>query len=418
MGDAELPALVWRRRKAAQLVKALALAPDHALHREQVHDILWPELPPAAAANNLRQTLYVARRSLQSLPLDPAVLLQTHDERVHLYPAGRISIDVEAFESAARAARQSADPELYWTAIDRYTGPLLPDDRYEDWTVSRREGLNATYLTLLDEVATLHEARGDSSLAVAALRRIIEAEPGDEAAHVRLMRLYTLTGRRPLALRQYRQLVLALAHELDASPDPATQKLFEEIKRGSLPSAPARPANGQGTAPAPEGRIAANNLPHALSSFIGREHEVEELSRLVAEHRLVTLTGPGCVGKTRLALEVGWKAVSLHRDGVWFVDLTPLTDPALLPQTVADALDIQLPERLAPLPALIACLQEQDLLLILDNCEHLVADCAQFVGTLLTNCAEVRVLATSREALRLRGGHPWLVPPLPLPEPG
>ena len=415
-GDAELPGIVWRSRKAAQLVKALALAPDHALHREQLHETLWPELPPAAAANNLRQTLHITRRCLQTLPIDPSAHLRTHDERVHLAPDGCVWIDVEAFEAAARDAQRADDPAVCWAAIDRYVGPLLPDDRYEDWVALRREALTATYLTLLDDVARLHEAGGEYSPARSALRRIIEVEPTDEAAHRRLMRLYTLTGRRQLALRQYRQLVHALACDLDATPEPATQELFEEIKRGNLSPEPEELASdGRGAIRIPEAHPVVTNLPHALSSFIGREREVAELCRLIDTHRLVTLTGPGGAGKTRLAVEVGWKQVSGHRDGVWFVDLTALIDPTLLAQTIADALNIHLGDRQASLEALISQLQERDVLLILDNCEHLIAACAHLVGTLLNACAGVRVLATSREALRLRGGHPWLVPSLPLP---
>ncbi|HEX7103965.1 MAG TPA: tetratricopeptide repeat protein [Nitrolancea sp.] len=416
-GNVELPGMAWRSRKAAQLVKALALAPDHALHREQIHETLWPELTPAAAANNLRQTLHVARRCLHMLPLDPSAFLKMRDERVHLYASDNLWIDVEAFEAAARDARHADDPAVYWAAIDRYTGPLLPEDLYEDWAASRREALFATYLSLLDEVARLHEARDECSAAIAALRRIIELEPVDEASHVRLIRLYAQTGRRPLALRQYQQLVVALARDLDATPEPATQELYEAISRGGPSLESHGLADEHRAIRVPKARPSMTNLPHALSSFIGREREVNELCRLIEAHRLVTLTGPGCVGKTRLALEVGWKEVNRHRDGVWFVDLTALTDPTLLAQTVADALGIHLGDRQAPLAALISRLQERDLLLILDNCEHLIAACAHLVGTLLNACASVRVLATSREALRLRGGHPWLVPSLPLPEP-
>jgi predicted ATPase/DNA-binding SARP family transcriptional activator/DNA-binding CsgD family transcriptional regulator len=410
--------MTWRSRKAAQLVKVLALAPDHALHREQIHETLWPELAPAAASNNLRQTPHVARRSLQMLPLDPSELLKMRDERVHLFPSGHVWTDVAAFEAAARDARHVDDPAVYWSAIDRYTGPLLPDDPYEDWAAARRETLFSTYLSLLDDVARLHDARDECSEAIAALRRITDLEPVDEAAQVRLIQLYARTGRRALALRQYQQLVFALARDLDATPEPATQELFEAINRGGISLESAGSADEQRAIRVPEARPAPTNLPHALSSFIGREREIDEVCRLITAHRLVTLTGPGCVGKTRLALEVGWRQAGRHRDGVWFVDLTALTDPTLLTQTIADALGIQLAGRLAPLPELSARLRDRSLLLILDNCEHLITECANVAGVLLANCAEVRVLATSREALRLRGGHPWLVPSLPIPEPG
>jgi len=414
-GPVELSGETWRSRKAAQLVKVLALAPNHALHREQLVDLLWPDLAPAAAANNLRQTLHVARGHLQQLPIDRSSLLRVRDERVALYPIESLEVDVEAFEAAARAVRGADDPGAYWAAIDRYRGPLLPDDPYEDWAASRREALNATYLGLLDDVARLHEEAGAYSSALAALRRLVELEPAHEDAQVRMMRLYALSGRRSQALRQYRQLAQALERDLDAAPEPATQALFERIKRGEMSSGPAEPVVDNLTNRAEEDRPSPGNLPYSLSSFIGREREVAEICRLIASHRLVTLTGPGGVGKTRLALEVGWKQTNRHRDGVWFVDLTGLTNPALLAQTVADALGIQLSGLEAPLALLIGRLSGRELLLIFDNCEHLIADCARFAGALLASCPKLRVLATSRESLRVGGGHPWVVPALPLP---
>ena len=414
-GDVELPGAAWRSRKAAQLVKVLTLAPDHALHRERLHETLWPELDHTAAANNLRQTLHVARRVLRPLPIDASALLQLQGERVRLYPSERLWADVRAFEAAAHAARRADEPTAHWEAIDHYAGPLLPDDLYEDWATARREALAATHLALLHDAAALHEARGEHSAALAALRAITEVEPADEAAHVRLMRLYALTGRRPLALRQYRQLAHALARELDATPEPATQELFEAIRRGDLAASPGR---SHQDAPSPAAIRPATNLPHALSSFIGRERDVAEITRLMADHRLVTLTGPGGAGKTRLAVEVGWRQVYDRPDGVWLVELAALTDATLVAQTVADALGIQVPGGADPLAILVARLRDRAPLLILDNCEHLIGACADLVETLLHACPAVRVLATSRDAVRVHGGRPWRVPPLPLPEIG
>ncbi len=416
-GDRSVPDARWRSRKAAHLVKLLALAPDHALHREQLFEALWPDRP-STASNNLRQTIFVARRQLQTLRLDPALLLSSQGDRVRLYPTERLWVDAEAFESAAHDARLSVDPACYWSAIERYTGPLLPEDRYEDWTSARRETLASIYLSLLDDVAQLHEACGEISSAIAALRQITELEPGDEAAHVRLMRIYALSGRRPLALRQYEQLTHALARDLDASPALETQQLFEAIKSGSYPEPDSAQENTASSFEPAISPATVTNLPHALSSFVGRKRDADGVNQIVGDHRLVTLTGPGGSGKTRLALEVGWRVLGEQSIPVWFVELAGLNDPSLIAATIASVLGVRLDSGPDSVTTLVNRLRDQSLLLILDNCEHLIAACAEVVQTLLTNCPDVRVLATSRQALHIHGEHPWLVPPLPLPQPG
>lgn len=411
--ERELGARDWRSRRASRVVKLLALAPGHALHREQLCDQLWPEADPEDAANNLRQALHIARRTLRALPLSADQLLRSQDERIYLYPTERLWIDAEDFESAARAAHSATDPAVYWSAIERYSGALLPDDPYEDWAAARRESLASRYVSLLERVAGLHEERGEYPQAIAALRRLVAAEPASEAGHVRLMGLYARTGQRPLALRQYQRLADALARELDLAPEPATQELARAIAHGRFPRRPgdAAPIARSATPKTPP----LTNLPHPLTSFVGREQEVDQIDRWLRNHRLVTLTGPGGMGKTRLALEAARRLVEHYPDGVWLVELAALADPALVPQAVADVLGIQIEGSHSPAATLIAALRDQAMLLVLDNCEHLIAACAELAGMLLGACPAIHVLATSREALGLPGEHRWPVPSLPLP---
>ncbi len=159
-----------------------------------------------------------------------------------------------------------------------------------------------------------------------------------------------------------------------------------------------------------------NNLPRQLTGFVGRKHEIEEVRRLLSSSRLLTLTGAGGVGKTRLALRVAEEMLEEYRDGVWLVDLAALSDPALVTQTVASAVGIrEMPGR--PLLAtLLDSLERKRHLLILDNCEHLVSACAHFAEAVLRRCPEVRILATSREPLAVSGETTWIVPPLSFPD--
>jgi predicted ATPase/two-component SAPR family response regulator len=164
-------------------------------------------------------------------------------------------------------------------------------------------------------------------------------------------------------------------------------------------------------------RLSPNNLPLQLTSFVGREREIAEVKDLLADQRLLTLTGPGGCGKTRLALKVASDLAERFEDGVWLVELASLSDPALVPQTVAFALGIrEQPGRLLT-DTLSEYLELKKILLVLDNCEHLVEACARLAEALLRSCPNLRILATSREALGITGETGWLVPSLSLPDP-
>jgi predicted ATPase/DNA-binding CsgD family transcriptional regulator len=161
--------------------------------------------------------------------------------------------------------------------------------------------------------------------------------------------------------------------------------------------------------------VATGSLPSPLSSFVGREKEVAEVRRLLETTRLLTLTGAGGVGKTRLALRVAAEVAAGYTHGVWLVDLAPLAEPALVPKAVASALDVhEQPHRLL-VDTLADALRRRDLLLVLDNCEHLIQACAELVGALLPICSRLHVLTTSRQATRIAGETAWWVPSLQLP---
>ncbi|MGH2389011.1 MAG: ATP-binding protein, partial [Chloroflexota bacterium] len=176
-----------------------------------------------------------------------------------------------------------------------------------------------------------------------------------------------------------------------------------------------------GSVVAPPPRHALNprhNLPRALSSLVGREAERREVPALLGEARLVTLTGSGGVGKTRLALAVAGELVDHYPDGVWLVELAAQAEPVLVPGAVAAALDVrEEPGRLLT-ATLQDSLRDRRLLLVLDNCEHLVAACADLAAALLRACPGLRILATSREGLQVSGECLWRVPSLTVPDPG
>jgi len=311
---ASVPDSAWRLRKARELVKLLALADGHRLHREQAMDALWPDRSPDSAANNLNQAVHAARRALgpDAITLVDGVL------RLAAY------VDVEAFEEAAAGALRERTAQACQSALPLYGGELLPENRYDDWASIERERL-----------ADLHA----------------------EVEHL----LAELGGARP----------------------------------GLRP------------------------LPVETSTFVGREHELGELEALLAHTRLLTLTGAGGVGKTRLALELVRVRGAAYEGGVLFVELDSVTDGALVPGAVAEALDLQALRGEAPavLAALLAELEPLELLLVLDNCEHLIGAAASLVDSLLRGTPRLTVLATSREPLRVPGEVVFRVPSLGIPDP-
>src|SRR5215217_1662787 len=231
----------WRLRKARSLLKLLALAPGHSLHREQVMETLWPGVGMHKASNNLHQIVRALRRALEPSALSTSSaaacsgFLLLRDEQLSLFPDSPLWVDVEAFEQAAATARHAMEPQAFRAAIDLYAGELLPQDRYEPWVEQRRAQLRELYLSLLLELGALYEEREEFGEAIEALSTIVAEEPTHDGAQVGLMRLYARSGRRREALSQYEHLREALYKEFGTEPEAATRRLQQEIWAGTFP---------------------------------------------------------------------------------------------------------------------------------------------------------------------------------------
>ena len=234
--DREVEERHFTRRKAAMLVKLLALQPHHQLHREQVMEFLWPDLELEAAANNLHKSIHAARRTLEPKLKSGADshFILAHGQQIHLRAPGRLWIDAEAFEQAASLALKSSDTQAYEDALALYEGDLLIEDPYEDWTSVRRESLRALRRDLLVKLARLYESKGEHERSIERLKEIVALDPSNEDAHRQLMRLYALAGNRQQAMHQYQQCLEDLRRELDAEPEQATIKLHEQIISGRI----------------------------------------------------------------------------------------------------------------------------------------------------------------------------------------
>jgi predicted ATPase/DNA-binding SARP family transcriptional activator/DNA-binding CsgD family transcriptional regulator len=414
----------WHLRKSRSLLKVLALSSGHRLHREQAMELLWPDLHQEAALNNLHYALHVARRTLEPTALasssaDTSRYLRLQSEQLTLCPDSPLWVDVEAFEEAANTARHSLEPAAFRAAIDLYSGELLPDDRYEPWAEERRAELRELYLSLLLELATLYEERNEFELGIEALSRVVAQESTHEEAHVGIMGLQALSGRRREALSRYERLRDALLKKFGREPEAATTRLQQEIWTGTFPPADSPAAEGfppEEDPITPARAARRHNLPQQRTSFIGRERERLEVKRLLAMTRLLTLTGAGGCGKTRLALKVARDLVGAYPGGAWLVDLAPLSEAELVPQAVAQALGVYEQPGRALVETLGDALRSRNSLLVVDNCEHLVEAVVDLVDALLDSCPGLRILATSREPLNSAGEVTWVVPSLTVPD--
>ncbi|GGV20618.1 hypothetical protein GCM10010260_70770 [Streptomyces filipinensis] len=404
VADRPVAAGAWRLRKARSVVKLLCLSPGHRLHRERLYDLLWPGLDRPAAANNLHQALHSVRRALASAGASGDVVV-LRDDMVLLGPDGGVDIDLDAFDEAARRALADGATADYRAALALAAVGLLPEDRYEPWVSEAAEALRTRCTALRLGLAEALEHEHQEADAIEVLRALIADDPLHEPGHRALMRILAGAGRRREALTGYEQLRDALQRDTGADPDPRTRRLYRALLADSV-EAPARP-----------GDDTRHPLPAPATALVGREREIAEVEHLLARGRLLTLTGAGGCGKTRLALAVAARRGEQFRDGACFVDLAALAEPDLVPEAVASALGLHLPPSGDSLENLVAQLGAREMLLVLDNCEHLIDACASLAARVIARCRGVFVLATSREALRSYGERTFRVPSLGLPDP-
>ncbi|MBV9577293.1 MAG: tetratricopeptide repeat protein [Chloroflexi bacterium] len=400
VGEVVLPNSIWRRRKAIQLFKWLLTQPGRRLLKDQAVDWLWPDSQAPAAFTNLRTAAHAIRRALR-WPGDRGApdLIWFDAETMYALGQSVIWVDADEFELAASVALGTGEFEALRTATALYGGAYLPDDIYEDWSGARRERLRRLWFDVELKVAKLYEQVGQLEEAARELQRLAEFDPGDERIAAMLMRLHMRQGRRSDALRVFHNTARDLRQELDVAPSQAlvhlhhqaqVEELLVTIESSERPSLP---------------------LPVPLTSFIGREREMAAIRDRLETARLVTLVGPGGVGKTRLAIEA-----ARSQRGAVFVDLSSLADPQLMTTAVAAALGIREQPDMPLLDLVSLNLSSRRVLLLLDNCEHLVQACAMLTQHLLRKCPHLQILATSRERLDVPGEHLQPVQPLTLPD--
>jgi len=233
----------WQRSKAKAMLKLLGIAPGHRLHREQIVDLVWPDLPPERAIDQLYKTVHFIRSETTRVGLGPIV--RTADERIEL--ADAVAVDADRFRELALRARATGERSVCREALAAYAGDLLPDDLLEEWTEPAREELASLRRDLQLDLLHADEERGDSEAAIESARSILQSDPASEPAHRALMRLLAASGDRAGAIRQYHRCREALRRELDVEPSVETESLHRKLLEEGIaaPGSEGRGADGQ-----------------------------------------------------------------------------------------------------------------------------------------------------------------------------
>ncbi|GAA1593015.1 BTAD domain-containing putative transcriptional regulator [Actinomadura kijaniata] len=407
--------------------KVRALLADLLVHEgrpvaaDRLIDDLWGDAPPGNPANALQAKVSQLRRTLGR----DRVVHEAAGYRLRIDDPG--DVDAGRFRALAERARDAADPVAPLTeALGLWRGPAFADFADAEFARAAADRLNEQRLAVVEERAEALLAAGDHLLLVGELTDLVARHPLRERLRAAHMRALYLAGRQGEALESYTALRERLADELGVDPGPKLTALHQAILRQDatlLPrSAPAHDHTTPAGPTAPTASVAsaraglqAPPLPAPLTPLIGRDHALAEVERLLDGARLVTLTGPGGVGKTRLAVEAAHRLSPGSPDGVWLVELAGLGAGDAVAQAVAAVPGVRddAPDAAPLADRLAAALRDRRPLLVLDNCEHVVRSDAALADRLLRAVPGLRILATGREPLDVAGETVVPVEPLP-----
>jgi len=419
----------FRSDKIRALLAYLVVESDRPHRREMLANLLWPDWSRRDGLRNLRKSLHRLRRALGEEVADSLLLISQQSVQIN---AEHLQLDVHQLQKAIADTTQHQHDDLascsdcrqkLERAVALYQGEFLhgftlPDaSEFSDWMALKREVCHRQVLTALQQVATHYEQAQDIKQAQHFAAQQVALEPWHEAAHRQLMRVYYVAGQRGQALAQYETCRRILAEELGAEPSTTTEALFRAISQDRLEP-------GGLAADKKQSEIALkrpqHNLPRQFTTFVGRSQEIADILTRLQNPAcgLLTILGPGGVGKTRLATEAAQQASQHYQDGVWFVPLAPLSAADDLAVTIAAYLGLPINSQIDVQEQLLNYLQGKELLLVLDNIEHLLDGSVSLLMAILQQAQAVKILVTSRIALNLHAEWLYEIDGLTVPQVG
>ncbi|MEV6609435.1 BTAD domain-containing putative transcriptional regulator [Kutzneria sp. NPDC051319] len=396
-----------RGRGHRTLLARLALRPGQPVASSALIDALWDQAPPTAP-KTLRSHVAHMRRDLRAA--DVLNMIVTRDPG-YLLRIPPFSVDVVRFESLARRGHQALSSGDHRAAADQlqaalalWRGDALGDCRQGQWVRQEASRLGDARLDAHEDLIGAELALGRHGEVLGELAGLVVAHPFRERLWEQLMLALYRSGRQAEALATFRRARSTLVEQLGVEPGTRLRSLESAILADEPVQEP--PVSLQA--------VVSVGLPAELTSFVGREEELAKLGGMFAGGRLVTLAGTGGVGKSRLALRCAGQLAASVQGGVRLVELAGLRDRALVPHAVAEALGVRDQSGRSPVDVLVDVLRDRDVLVVLDNCEHLLEACADFVTALLRGCPRLLMLVTSRQPLGVEGEQVLIVPPMPV----
>jgi predicted ATPase/DNA-binding SARP family transcriptional activator len=395
----------FRTEKTGGLLGWLAFERDRSHPRELLLELIWPSLEPDAGRAALSQALWSLRKELEPPGVPRGSVILATRASIQLAPEA-VATDVADFRAALAAPAAAGRTQALERAVALYRGELLPG-HFEDWVLAERTRLREAFLAAAHELVAGRLHAGDPAAARDLARRAAAADPLSEPARRDLMRVLAALGDRAAAARELRELEGLLARELGVPPSAETRALAREIERGPAAAPPRPPASREPPRP---------RLPLELGRFFGREEELAyAMEALSCDVRLLTVRGPGGIGKTRFAAEVAARLAERFEGAAFFAALADVREGARVADAIADALGLP-PGPEDPLERIAAALAGRPRsLLVLDNLEQVVAAGASIVRALLERVPGLACLVTSRRSLGLEGERELPLSPLPTP---
>lgn len=398
--------------KSQALLAYLAAEAHQAHPRSMLANLLWPDQPERTALHNLRQALTTLRQAIGDRQVEPPFLLVTR-QSIQFNLDSSSWLDVVQFTQLLQAAdslpatSEGTTISALQQASKLYRGDFLSglivsdSDIFEAWLTTNREHYRREAIQIQERLSTYFETLGDYGAAISHTRQWLDLAPWQESAHRQLMSCLAANGQRNAALAHYETCRRILAEELAVEPMPDTIVLFEKIRAGQWPPIDQHPPS---IVIAPEmPPESPHHLPAQLTSFVGRKADLAQLAAYLTDPacRLITLIGPGGIGKTRLALQAAEDHRTDFTDGVHFIPLANISTTDLLPTAIGSVLQLSFTDQPAPQAQLVAYLQAKQMLLVLDNFEHLTAN-PNLIVELLQSAPALKLLITSRERLNLQ----------------